>query len=265
MHLPEFNGTSPTADFFIYTACDSVYFDNFATALLNSIQHNSGNAVHLHIFNPRPDQLDLCFARKNLTVTWETAPLSLFSNASLLWKDTPTEEPMASQHRRTLSAMTKGHDTTIVERMQKIYFACARFIRLQSIFTTSSAVFSIDVDAVVRKTIDVDTTDRNILIHRVTGKNPRFLAGGIYFNNSAQSLQILSDYSTRLIASLTADYLYWGLDQDLLNLAIPADQYVQLPKHYIDWDMSDSSAVWTAKGTRKDSAKFIAERNRYKF
>ena len=264
MLLPEFNGTVPTADFFIYTACDSVYFDNFAIPLLNSIQVNSGNAVHLHIFNPRPDQLELCYAHTNLTVTWETVPLSLFTCASQVWDNIPTNEPMAGQYRRTLNAMSKGHDKTILERMQKIYFACARFIRLQSIFTASSAVFSIDVDAIVRKVIDVYNTEHDVLIHRVTGKDPRFLAGGIYFNNSLLSLSILSEYASQLMLSLTTDYLYWGLDQDLLNSVIPMDKYVQLPKQYIDWDMADDSVVWTAKGTRKDSTKFVAERDRYK-
>ena len=265
MLLPKLNGTVPDNDFFIYTACDSVYFDNFAIPLLNSIQSNSGNAVHLHIFNPRPDQLELCNNFQDLTTTWEIVPEHLFKNASRVWETEPATPLMLSQYRRTLNAMSKGKDKTIIERMQKIYFACARFIRLQSIFSNSNAVFSIDVDAIVCKPIEFVNVSHDIMIHRVTGKDPRFLAGGIYLRKSDFTISVLEKYSTELTASVAADYLYWGLDQDLLNSVIPLDAYGQLPMEYIDWNMGDTGVIWTAKGTRKDSAKFVAARNRYKF
>jgi hypothetical protein len=48
--------------------------------------------------------------------------------------------------------MGKGRDANVLERMQKTYYACARFIRLAQLFHSTTAL-CVDVDAVVRKSI----------------------------------------------------------------------------------------------------------------
>jgi hypothetical protein len=59
------------------------------------------------------------------------------------------------------------------------------------------------------------------------------------------------------------DYVYWGLDQDILDQIVPQYNHGQLPMSMIDWNMAPDSVVWTAKGTRKEDVKFLDEKKKY--
>jgi len=258
MILPELNGKLAAKDFFIYAACDQDYFDQFAKSLVNSIKVNSLNDIHLHIFNPRQDQLDFC-REKSVSVSYEYVDESLFKYAADKWNSDSLTPLQIDQRRRTESAITKGGDKSLQERMLKTYYACARFIRLSQLVETQSFL-AIDVDAIVRKTLS-PLSGKDLFLHRVPGAKARFLAGGIYGSTNAD--KFLHQYSDSILDYLSADYLYWGLDQDILEVIVPKYSWGQLPYSYIDWEMKSDSHVWTAKGTRKDLAVFINEQKKY--
>lgn len=257
MILPPTQGTCTLSNFFIYAACDVKYFDEFGHEFINSIKQNTNAGIHIHLFNPRLDQIEYCQAR-HVSVTWELAPLSLFESASIAQLET-------TQLARTVNAMGKGKDSSILERMQKTYYACARFIRLQELFTGTVPVLELDIDAIVRKSIVETSTDCDFHIHHITGKRARFLAGGLWLNSSTRSNEFLKEYARELKSYIERDYLYWGLDQDLLDPIVPKYHYKHLPITYIDWNMHPDSIVWTAKGARKDLEKFVNEKRVYKF
>ena len=249
--LPELHGTLSAKDFFIYAACDQKYFDDFAISLINSILVNSKNYIHLHLFNPRTDQIDFCI-KKSISYSYEYIDLEQFNSAADRLKSIESDEK-----QRTLNAMKKGEDVSIQERMMKTYFACARFIRLSQLVTDQKC-FAIDVDAIVRKSLPIlDNSD--LYIYRVTGNKARFLAGGIYTNNK----NFLDEYSKELEKFLNQDHLYWGLDQDILENIVPKYQWSPLPYDLIDWEMKSNSYIWTAKGTRKNLSIFVNEKRKY--
>ena len=251
MMLPELHGTLSAKDFFIYAACDQKYFDDFAISLINSILVNSKNYIHLHLFNPRTDQIDFCI-KKSISYSYEYIDLEQFNSAADRLKSIESDEK-----QRTLNAMKKGEDVSIQERMMKTYFACARFIRLSQLVTDQKC-FAIDVDAIVRKSLPIlDNSD--LYIYRVTGNKARFLAGGIYTNNK----NFLDEYSKELEKFLNQDHLYWGLDQDILENIVPKYQWSPLPYDLIDWEMKSNSYIWTAKGTRKNLSIFVNEKRKY--
>jgi hypothetical protein len=260
MMLPELHGKLTAKDFFIYAACDQNYFDQFAKSLVNSIKANSTDSIHLHIFNPRQDQLDFC-REKIVSVSYEYVDESLFKHSADKWSSTTLSPLQLDQRRRTYTAMSKSDDKSLQERMLKTYYACARFIRLSQLVETQSFL-AIDVDAVVRKTLE-PLTGSDLFLHRVPGAKARFLAGGIY--GSTNSYKFLQQYCDSILDFLSADYLYWGLDQDILEVIVPNYAWSQLPYSYIDWEMKSDSHVWTAKGTRKDLAVFINEQKKYMF
>lgn len=258
MRMPQLNGNLCHSNFFIFAACDEHYFDDFAPGLVNSIKANTAHRIHLHIFNPRADQLDFCH-KNDVSVSYEHVSLNLFAPAADKWLNEHTEETLKNQRLRTLTAMSKGNDYNIQDRMRKTYYACARFIRLQELVSDQS-FFAIDVDALVRKSITI-SSDRDLTIHFVPGKKSRFLAGGIH--GSEKTLPFLKEYSARLNDFIEQDYIYWGLDQDLLDEIVPKYNWCQLPETYIDWNMRVDSAVWTAKGTRKNLQVFLTEKKKY--
>jgi len=262
MKLPELHGTCHHQDLFVYSACDSQYFDEFGHAFINSIQHNTKLSIHLHLFNPRNDQIDFC-QEKKVSVSWEHVTEDLFRPAAQRWAQVPITEPEKSRYDRTLNAMGKGNDRSVIERLQKTYYACARFIRLSDLYRRTQ-VLAIDVDAVVRKSVPALNESHDFYIHHITGKRARYLAGGLWLNATPACQQFLSDYAQELKSWFERDYVYWGLDQDVLDPIVPRYQHGQLPMSYIDWNMHPDSYIWTAKGTRKELAVFVNETARYK-
>jgi len=255
MLLPPIHGTCTQQDFYIYAACDTQYFAEFGEAFVNSIRRNTSAGIHLHLFNPNEAQVLACH-RLGATVTWESVPLTLFEPAA----DTALT---TTQMDRTLNAMGKAGDRSLVERIQKTYYACARFIRLQEIFNPAVTVLELDVDAVVRKNFPMLEENCDFYIHHIPGKKARFLAGGLYLNANSNSLQFLAEYAEQLKSYIGRDYMYWGLDQDLLDPIVPKYKHAQLPISYIDWNMNSNSYVWTAKGTRKELEIFKDEKQKY--
>ena len=263
MQLPQLQGTCDQSGFFIYTACDTDYFDQFGQGIVRSIQQNSDAGIHLHLYNPRSDQLEFCQNQPRVSVTYETVSADLFNTAAHRWATEPVTEPQASQYRRTVNAMGKGNDTSIHHRMQKTYYACARFVRLAEILQSNTQVLAIDSDAIVRNSMPRLPADRDLYIHYIAKKDPRFLAGGIYLTGRTASTQFIQEYAAALTQQINSDYLYWGVDQDLLNVVVPHYQHGQLPIEYIDWGMNPNSYIWTAKGKRKDLEVFVNELKKY--
>lgn len=263
MILPPISGTFAQEDFFIYTACDQYYFKEFGETIINSIKRNSNAGIHIHLYNPLDSQITYCQKLKKVSVTFEYAPIELFSTAALKWATVPTNELEKTFYDRTLNAMSKGNDKSILERMQKTYYACARFIRLSDIFRKNLKVLAIDSDAIIRNNIPELSATHDLYIHRITGKKARFLAGGIYLTGSENSINFINEYAISLKNYINQDYLYWGIDQDVLESIVPKYNYGNLPLQYIDWEMRASSYIWTAKGKRKELKVFIDEQKKY--
>jgi hypothetical protein len=185
----------------------------------------------------------------------------MFNCATEKWASENLSPLQLRQLKNTQKAMSKGNDKSLQERMQKTYYACARFIRLSQLINTQNFL-AIDIDAVVRKTLS-PLEGSDLFLHRIEGNNARFLAGGIY--GSSDAYKFLHHYSGIILDHLSTDYLYWGLDQDILEKIVPDYSWTQMPRSYIDWDMQEDSHIWTAKGARKNLDKFIKEQKKYMF
>ena len=261
MHLPDLHGTFDQTDFFIYAACDHAYFAEFGPAFIGSVRANTAYDIHLHLFNPTPEQIEFC-QRRGVGVTWEHVHQSLFVPAAQRWNPVPDQEPARSQYDRTLNAMGKGGDASVLERMQKTYYACARFIRLNEL-ASRRALLALDIDAVVRRPLPELDATQDFYIHHISGKRARYLAGGLWLNGTQACQDFLQEYADQLCSYFVNDYIYWGLDQDLLDPTVPRYQHGQLPASFIDWNMDPGSCVWTAKGTRKNLTVFVNEQQKY--
>lgn len=255
MIIPPLQGTCTQDKPFIYAACDSKYFDEFGREFVNSIQQNTQFGIHIHLFNPTQKQLEFC-QQKHVSVTHEQVPFDAFSSIS-------TNRLDPKQLERTHTAMKKGRDQNIAERLRKTYYACVRFIRLQEVFKESTIVFAADIDAIVRQQIPTLDNAYDFYVHHITGAKARFLAGGLWLNPVTGSSKFLQDYASLLRTNIEQDYIYWGLDQDVLDPIMPKYNHGHLPIGYIDWNMKEDSYVWTAKGKRKDLEIFKNELRKY--
>jgi hypothetical protein len=259
MKLPPLHGSCSHRDFFIYAACDSEYFDAFGKTFVHSTAANSDHLMHVHLYNPRLDQIAHCEAVKNLTYTYEYVTADLFAAAAQNLESTSH----AVHYERSLTAMKKSNDANLTVRIQKTYYACARFVRLWEMIAPDAQVLAVDSDAVVRGKIPA-LADQDFYIHHISGNKARYLAGGVMLSGRTAGYQFLSEYAQQLQKHINSDYLYWSLDQDVLDHIVPQYSWGNLPKTYIDWDMNPNSYIWTAKGQRKDHAAFVNEQQKYK-
>lgn len=255
MQIPQLLGSVTQRDFVVYTACDTEYFDQFGQVFCTSAQRAGQVSVHLHLFNPRDDQLEWC-RTNDVSATWEHVDVAAFDRAAANLMAAGGEEL-----RRTQVAMTKGNDVNVQQRIAKTYYACARFIRLAEVHQSCPVVFAGDVDAVVRKPMPRLSTDRNFYIHQIFGAKARFLAGGLYLNSGAG--EFVQAYANVLRSTIEQDRLYWSVDQDVLDPLVPRFNYGQLPETLIDWNMRADSVIWTAKGARKNNQSFVNEQQQY--
>lgn len=262
MILPELHGSLSCKDFFVFAACDQNYFAQFGTPLINSIKRNSENDIHLHLYNPTQSQINLC-NDKGVSLTYEYAPIEIFATATQPWLSDIKDKEESLKKGRILNAMSKSDDKSIQERIQRTYYACARFIRLEQITQGPRRFFAIDSDALVRKQIPMLPDNVDFYIHEIKGPKARFLAGGIYSTATENSYNFLKEYAGVLKSNIEKDYLHWGIDQDVMNTIVPRYKYGALPLIYIDWNMHPSSVIWTAKGSRKDVNRFVAEKQKY--
>jgi hypothetical protein len=259
MIIPSIQGEFNQNEFFIYSAADEKYFDEFVPALSNSVKQNTKHSLHLHLYNPRPDQIEFC---QNNDITWtaEYIPLELFDQATQKFDNSDTDEVLKSQKLRITTAMTKGGDKSLRERLRKTYFACARFIRLKDFANPRQKFLAIDVDAIVRNNFPL-LGGKDFYIHYISGKKARYLAGGIFY--TGENFDFFHQYGDLLENYIKNDKIHWGLDQDVLDNLVPNYNWGQLPIRYIDWEMDLSSYIWTAKGQRKDLDVFLNEKSKY--
>jgi hypothetical protein len=263
MQLPSLQGNLDQPGFFLYAAGDTEYFQDFGPALIRSVQTNTTHGLHLHLYNPTAEQVQYCRNQERVSVTFELAPVDLFATASMPWLTVPADPKQADQYRRIHTAMKKGGDASVQQRIQRTYFACARFIRLAQLMRPTDAVFAMDIDAVVRKPVPELSSLKDFYIYHIDGKKARYLAGGMFFPRSNAGYAFLQQYADVLKQNILQDTLYWGIDQDVLDTIVPRYRWDQLPNDYIDWNMLDRSCVWTAKGTRKELAVFVNEQQKY--
>lgn len=263
MQLPKIQGSLNQKDFFIYVACDNKYFDEFAINLVNSVKKNTSAGIHLHIFNPSPPQIDKFSQDNRVSVSYEHVILEDFIPATKNLEKISKIEEEKFKHERSLTAMKKGNDKSLIERVMKTYFACARFVRLHELVKNPQEIFAIDIDAIVRKEISTPVGNYDFFIHHILGKKSRFLAGGMYFLKNSKSFEYLSQYAITLKQNIEHNHLYWSLDQDVLDSIVPKFNYGVLPMSYIDWNMSQDSCIWTAKGERKSLPIFVNESLKY--
>jgi hypothetical protein len=195
MNLTYLARKSRSARIFFYAAGDTEYFRDFGPALIRSVQVNTTHGLHLHLYNPTVEQIQYCRSQSRVSLTYEYADEDLFDTAAHAWLMPPSDPALLDRYRRIHTAMKKGGDSSIRQRIQRTYFACARFIRLAQLIRPIDCVFAMDIDAVVRKPVPELSNLKDFYIHHIDGKKARYLAGGMYFPRTNGGYEFLQQYA----------------------------------------------------------------------
>ena len=260
MLFPQLNGKLTQDRFFIFAAADTVYFDVHARPLINSILQNTPKyGCHIHIYDPRPDQIEFC-NRPGVSCTYEYTDSVEFDRITQYWASRK-EFNNDRQRQMYKKGQTNGaHE--LRKLIQQTYYACARFVRLAEILPRGSQCLAIDVDGLVRGLFNSQLGDQDFYLYEKP-KDGTHLAGAMLFTGTGRSHDFLQQYAHQLRTSIAQDDLYWFLDQFILDAIVPQYKKGLLPMSYIDWAMKSDSAIWSAKGKRKELDVFKQEQRKY--
>ena len=264
MIIPPLQGKLDQKDFFIYVAADGNYFDRFGTGLVNSVERNTNYGVHLHLYNPTQQHLEWCNQHKRVSVTWETFGSEQFESAINYWSRTDLPEPQHSRKNKMLGLKQFTDNANLPMWIYKTYYACMRFVRLAEIVTEPRRFLEIDIDGIVRapfQTQFADDADRDFYLYEK--EKGGHLAGAILYTPKASTVQFINDLAKVVKREIEQDNIYWFLDQHSLDQVIVKYRKGLLPISYVDWRMQPASAIWSAKGKRKELEVFKQELRKY--
>lgn len=262
MILPPIQGKLAHTEFFVYAAADTVYFDTHARPLIRSVLTNCQDlGIHIHVYDPQPAQLDFCRSDPRISVTWELTNPNDFNWVAKQWL---TRTDFANDRQRQ---MWKKGQTGGVADLNKLvkqtYFACMRFARLAEILAPAQKCLEIDVDGLVRAPFQTNLGDADFYLYEKP-KDGTHLAGAILFNGQPGTYDFIQAYGKAMRENIGRGDIYWFLDQVVLDQLVPKYRKGLLPMSYIDWAMRPESAIWSAKGKRKELEVFKLEQNRYR-
>jgi len=261
MQLPPIQGKLNQSGFFVYAAADRVYFDIHGRALIRSILANTPNlGIHMHIYDPTEEQLAYCRQHAQVSVTWETTDPLEFENSATEWQHR-TQFANDRQRQMWKKGRVGGRDE-LIKLIRQTYFACMRFVRLAEILQPGQRCLEIDVDGLVRATFDIDLGPCDFYLYEKP-KDGTHLAGAILFNGQSGSHDFLQAYGQAMRKNIERNDIYWFLDQVVLDQLVPHYNKGLLPMSYIDWAMREDSAIWSAKGKRKELEIFKKEQAKY--
>lgn len=261
MKLPPLLGNLDQDKFFIYAAADTVYFDLHARPLIKSIIANTPEyGIHIHIYNPTQEQIDFCRKHTGVTCSYEHLNDSDFQRIADYWLT--RSDPLNERQAQMFKKGQKLGREELLKLIRQTYYACTRFVRLAELLRPRQRCLSIDVDGLVRGKFSDQIGPEDFYLYEKP-KDGTHLAGAILFNGTSGSHEFLQEYSACLQKSILADDLYWFLDQLVLDILVPQYHKGLLPMSYIDWAMRPESAIWSAKGKRKELDIFKQEQQKY--
>ena len=269
MIIPPLQGKLEQDSFFIYAAADRGYFEQFGRALINSIVRNAQDTgIHLHLYNPTSEQVEFCQRSPRVSVTWETFTTADLRTAIDYWSRTDLSEPDASRRTKMLCMKQFADSDDVARWIHKTYYACMRFVRLAELIDQPQRFLAIDVDGLVRKNFaqkfaDDQNYDFYLYQKMKKGQPSGHLAGSILYTEKPAALDLIKLMGNKIRNEITKDNIYWFLDQHVLDEVAAKYRRGLLPIDYIDWHMKPDSAIWTAKGKRKELEVFKNELRKY--
>lgn len=236
----------PTGDV-IFSCSDSHYFKVFGIQLIYSFDKlDCFTCLHIHVINPDHEALyklqQYLLKFKKLTASYEyvniKSLMELSKNAQSNWlKNIPLNilEMLAVEqvrgkniHRKLIKiALKLGISPNFLISKKwlhsdslRVYYACRRFSFIKDFFNIIDRLIVIDIDSIFKNdsfVTKLKINDRVSALRRV-GSWSTYLAGFIYYPNNKVSSMFIDQYSQKLNEFFENGWIFWGLDQYLLDI-----------------------------------------------
>lgn len=264
----------------IFTSADSNYFKLFGGQLISSLDKvDCFTCLHIHVINPDQEVIyklqQYLVKFKRLTASFEyvnikkLVELSRYAKSDWL-KNIPLNirEMLAIEHVRGKYIQRKlikialriGISANFLiskKRLQsdsiRVYYACRRFSLIQEFFTTIDTLIVIDIDSVCKNENfrnELNSSNRVLALRRM-GAWSTYLAGFVYYPNNKEAALFIDQYSDKLTEFFENGWIFWGLDQYLLDVISTKSSTSGLHESVFGLKDGDNSSFISYKGDAK--------------
>jgi hypothetical protein len=222
----------------IFVSVDSIYYNDHAKNFAKSVNKNTSYKAHIHIINPIEDDM----------------------TSSVLLK------------RETGCTVSYEKTEGVLDR---VYYACNRFIVAPLFLENCNSMLIVDYDSFCRKDFEWPKEVFGLFL-----RDPLPGTVGLeHYGTHVAAGVVLYSREGLEIARAVSDVIrsnepQWFIDQAALynvyeqfikNNDVHENECVygkfkQFGSEWIDWEFENNSIVWTGKGNRKTSEKYLNER-----
>ena len=245
--LPELLGDKPQGKHVIYVSCDTEYYQRMVIPLIHSIvQQIDWLSVHVHLMCY--DQLcDDLYTHDRVTYSHEILTKEFIQGISL-----NTSAPR--MYRNTQILKTDDHD----QMREKIYFSCARFMRMADLFESDQYVLQIDADTILCNTFDQEEFEA--LTETPRGmrkpKDPdTLIASCISLGTGEAGQEFRHRFRTGLLRGFSKG-AYWFMDQHQLKHIFSSIEFENIDISWCSWGAKRDMKFFTGKGDLKNQKVF---------
>jgi hypothetical protein len=246
-NIPDLQGTKPVGSDVIYFSCNKDYYYRFGVPLINSIIHTVDFlCIHIHLVLKPEDICNINITRHGrITYTHEVINNEFLSNIPI-------------NHSRINEGKVIWNTDNELDVIEKTYYASARFMRLDELFTDSQYIFQIDCDSILRNKFTQNDYRRLTADVRLMPK-PKdpdvIIASSVCLGQGTTGKEFRSLFSQKLKDAF-ATGAYWYVDQDVLKEVAATTEWKTIPFVWNSWKIATYDFFITGKGDRKDKDKF---------
>ena len=251
--LPPLQGDKPRGRHVIYVSCDTVYYHRMVRPLINSIVRQiDWIKVHVHLISYEIPEIEKI---SRVSVSYEVINKD-FINGIALHSD--------SKRQQRNKTILKTEDEYQIR--EKIYFSCARFMRMADLFHHNQHVLQIDADTVLCKPFlqkDFEALTKDPRGQRKTKDPDTLLASCISLGLGQAGIDFRQRFKDRLIETFEQG-AFWFMDQCILKEIFSTIKFEPIGVLWCSWGEKRFMHFFTGKGDLKNQAEFVNRLERWR-
>lgn len=246
--LMPLQGDRPVGQHVIYVSCDTNYYYQMVVPLINSIVKQI-DWIHVHVHLICYDQPIMdCYDHDRVSFSYEIISKDFISNIKL------NTNP-ARMYRNT--QILKTSDDYVIK--EKIYYSCARFMRMQDLFEPEQFVLQIDADTILCRPFGKEDFESVTVVPRGMRKpkdSDTLIASCIGLGTGTAGQELRQKFAQRLIETFE-EGAFWYMDQWILKEIFANIEFESIDVNWCSWGEKRSMYFFTGKGDLKNQAEFV--------
>ena len=246
--LVPLGGSRPTGQHIVYVSCDMDYYRRMVVPLINSIIKQI-DWIHVHVHLICYDQLpnDL-YVHNRVTISHEIINKNFIDSIKL---------NMDRSRIYRNSQILRTDDEYVMK--EKIYYSCARFMRMADLFDQKQYVLQIDADTILHRPFkqqDFESITATPRAMRKPKDPDTLIASCIGLGTGPEGEKFRQQFKSKLLENFE-EGAYWFMDQHQLKSIFSEIEFENIDILWCSWGKKHHMRFFTGKGDLKNQAEFL--------